>query len=413
MTIPTPKFEFEENSPRLAKRYQGRLSIRYQGQEMEIGDWSATGCLLKTRELDPEQRLTLEVPCEDGGISLSVRFQVIRSGEDGTALRFVFDDAADSAVLAAHALNVETREPSLKEELLNAGRPVLMEELRQEAEAREAHKAKWGRLVPFLVTILVIVGIGSIIVPHIRSQLAMKIGERERYVTLATNRLEVAKLQQRALTQRMTHARSIVEKTRVPLSAEQQTLFDLGIGQLEGEIELQSVHIEMLKANLAAVRGGNFFYEKEALGPFSAHIEMDAAPFLTQLLAEIADESRYYPKTPEDIKRYQQVARQRYENALAEFETNKTRIATLDEFHQRYKGLAARGAISQNTLLFLKRDRQLLAIEAQRLASSLELLKENWENAMANNFTLELRLLDKFNPSPNPPPSISDYNFVR
>jgi|GEM_PF-3189666 len=363
--------------------------------------------------MEPGERLTLVIPCEDGSVSLQVHFRIIRAEGNQLALRFVFDDAMDSAVLAAHARNTETREPSRKEDLLKAGRPVLMEELHQEAEKREAHRARWGRLVPFLATILVIIAIGSIIIPHIRSQLAMKIGERQRYITLAGHRLEVAKLQRQALLQRITYAQTIAEKTRVVLSPEQQALFKLGIGQLAGEIELQAINIRMLESNLEEVRKGNFFYEKEALGPFSARIQMDSAPFLTQLLGEIADESRFDPKTPDDARRYQQVARQRYQNAVAEFETNKARLAMLDEFAKRYKGLAAKGAISQNTLLFITRDRQMLAIEQERLGATLELLKENWENTLADNFTLETRLFDKFNPSPNPPPTTSDYNLVR
>ena len=411
-------FGFEENCRRLAKRYRGKLSIRYEDIELTICNWSASGCLVETEGLDPRKRLHLVILCEDGDIVIKVHFEVIRTESatktvDRVALRFIFDNSMDSATLAAHSRNVENDLPSRKESLLKAGRPVYIEEMQRQAEAGESHAAGWGRLVPFILTVLVIFAIGAIILPHIRSQLAMKIGEKERYITLATNRLEAAQIQHKALTGKMANAKQIFEQTSISLTPEQKNLFKLGIEQIEGELALQSVHIQMLESNLKEVKRGNYFYEKEALGPFSTQFQVDSAPFLTQLLSEIADESRLYPKTPEDVFRYQKVARQRYENAVAEFETNKAKLGMLNEFEERYVGLVKRGALPENTLLFLKRDKQTLLIEQERLHATMELLNENWKNTTEGNFTLEVRLFDKFNPSPNPPPSTFDYNFTR
>lgn len=413
VTPSSKAFEFEENCRRLAKRYRDRLSIRYQEGDVSLCNWSATGCLVELDDPDPEERLTLLIPCEDGIIAIKTHFEIIRIEEGRAALRFVFDNAMDAAILAAHAKNAETDQPVYQEQLLKAGRPVYMEEIHRQAEADEVHLTQWGRLIPFIVTIVVIIGIGAIVIPHIRSQVAMKIGERERYIALANNRLEAAKVQHEALLQRMNNAKSIVEKTPIPLTMEQRTLFQLGIEQIQAELSLQALNLEMLESNLIEVKRGNFFYEKEAFGPFSAQFHIDSAPYLTQLLTEIAHESRLYPKTQEDAARYQQVARQRFENAAAEAETNKAKLAMLTEFQDRYEGLVAKGALPHSTLLFLKRDLQLLLIEQERLSTTVELLEANWKSTLEGNFTMETRLLDKFNPSPNPPPATFDYNFTR
>ena len=403
-------YEYEANSRRLANRYRGRLSILRNGHEVTVCNWSATGCLLDVHRLQPFETLELVIPCQDGNLILRVHFKIVRTDDEGRiGVKFIFDNPMDAASLAAHARNVEAKRPSYRAELLRAGRPVEMELQEQEKEDEPPQDgdgtprpSRFRRYLPLAIVVVVSVVLAFIILPHVQSQFLMKLGEKKRYVLLAEKRLAAARVQLQSLERKYQNANDVFTRTPIQLTNEQKALFKLGMDQIQAAIELQNVNIQMLEANLQEVKRGNFFFEKEALGPFSTQKPEDTAPFLTELLAEIAAESRNYPRNATEALRYQQVAKLRYENAVAEFEANKVKLAAVNGFLKQYEPLVAKGALPRNTLVVLKRDRDLLLIEQERLRMTMALLEDNWKDTQDGNFMLETRLLEKFNPIGKP-----------
>lgn len=413
--MPTAPSEPPASSPpKRFRRLKTPITATIRGQAYRSINWSPSGVLLEIERttLDPAQleSATLQLPCRDGSHALSVSLRPIRANREGWACAFIDLPPRDLAVLTTYAdamlhgftittadLDSASANPSAAEE----SAPLLEEPI---PGAWDQSKARPTLRRAFFV--LVLIGVlafaGSMIIPFFTQRFLSRLKEGEGYLQIAESRLRTAQIIIDDLDAKIRTVTSLLDSNqpqekRLPISTEQKRMLELGLNQLENERKMATVHIEVLRKNLSSIQQGNYFFEQSILHNYGTESRTDPAPYVTQILTDIAVSSRVEPHKPDDIQKYLRVAKARVQQAEFQLQSAHVQRQALEAILARSSG-TQQGALPYNSIELMKRDIALLKLDEARISDLLTVLRDNVQAVSSGNFMYETNLLERFSP---------------
>jgi hypothetical protein len=153
-----------------------------------------------------------------------------------------------------------------------------------------------------------------------------------------------------------------------------------------------------LQADVEAVKKGDFFFEQSVLGGYGTEHHTDPVPYLTEILADIAQDAKSSPRQTEDRQKYVLVAEDRVKQAQYQLHSVELQRQALEAIVARCADPAHKGALPENSLDLTRRDIALLDMDAGRLRDLLTLLEANLTAARNGNFVFETNLLQRYDP---------------
>jgi hypothetical protein len=404
----------EIHCARMHRRFSFPLSLSFGGQVQPLENWSQGGILVKVPEntfrTGEIETAELMIPCSDGMYSLPVQLFPLRSTVTGWACKFVDMPPREQAILKFFTEIVLRGDNVLMAELDAAGRiarnpeprPPSTQTIPSEKEGNDrAHfrlPVKYIALVAALVAVVAL--LGYFIVPYVAGNILQKFSKSSNLETVAQSRVLTANLAVQDLDNKIRAVEEMLAGSSGGLSlrSEQRDALEIGLSQLRTEREMALVHLQVLETNLDLIRRGDFLIEEAVFSGYNTDARLSTAPYLGEILSDIAVGGRMFPQTEEDRRKFGRVAQARLAEARHNFQATKVKRETLEKIVERAEKAAQASAFPQNTLDLLRRDVELQRIEEQRLQDIIALLEENVEAVQQGNFTYELQLLQRFDP---------------
>ncbi len=243
--------------------------------------------------------------------------------------------------------------------------------------------------------------------PTLINRISSRLSESDHYTLLASSRVRSTEMALNDVAGKIRLAQHILGEgpasgAPVPISSEQRQVLLLGVDQLHSEKERLEVHLEILRTNEAAVSRGDYFYEQSALGAYDSAIRSDPAPYVTEILADVAANARMTPREPERIKKFLAIARSRVEQAAHELRSVRVQRQALERILSRASSEDRDGSLPFNAIEMIRRDASLLQSQEAYWRSAIELLRSNVTAVESGDLTFETNLLERFNPNPTP-----------
>ena len=400
------------------RRIQNPLNVSLGGQVHRAVNWSPGGVLLEIPgALLAKERLEsadLLLPCTDGIQSVPVTLRPVRESHTGWGCDFIDLTPRTTAILTTYADAVLHGFSVSLAELERAGEnPAgpeaesahLLEEPPRSTVAIFWSRFPLKRLLFAFVFLLLIAAIGSLVVPFFMNRFLSRMKEGDGYLEVASSRLRTAEITVEDLDAKIRTVRSILDPStpgasRLPISPEQKRMLELGLAQLENERRMVEVHMDIFRANVASIRKGNYFFEQAVLHNYGTESHTDPAPYITQILTDIAVSSRIEPHTDDDIRKYLLVAHARVQQAEFELKSSQVQREALEKILARAVGQRQSGALPYNSIELMQRDIALLRLDEARLEQMLTVLRDNVAAVQKGNFMYETNLLQRFDPQP-------------
>ncbi len=403
-------------STRKFRRLQSPLNASVCGRICRALNWSPAGLFLEI----PGSALTqgrletaeLLLPCADGIYSASVTLRPLRETGSGWACDLIDLPPSVQAALVAYAdamihgfsvtlaeLRRATDDPRSHEDFVH-----LLEEPPHSAWSVFWHRVPLKRILFAAVFLMLIVGVGSLVVPFFVKRFMTRMKEGDGYLEVAQSRIRTGDIALRDLDAKIKTVKSILDPqgggSHLPISLEQKQMLQLGLDQLENERRMVDVHMDIFRSNLALIRKGNYFFEQSVLHNYGTESHTDPAPYITQILTDIAVSSRIEPHSPDDVKKYLLVAQARVKQAEFELKSSQVQRAALEKILARSTSPRQNGVLPFNSIELIHRDIDLLKLDEERLEEMLAVLRDNVRAVENGNFMYETNLLQRFDPQP-------------
>ncbi len=413
-------FRAEANCLRLNHRLVSPVTVELRGRVFPARDWSPAGIFLVDRDRDLEpldaESAEIRLPCVDGELRIAATLELVRSVADGFGFRIKTNPRREARILARYAEEIET------------GVPPSLDDLEDAAKSEEPSATnptdpsspipspgtpppRWSTKHWLLAGAfaLVIVALASAVLPSFLTRFVSRLSEPEHYKLVAASRVRSAELAVHDIDGKIRTAKSLLGEdgnpsAKVRLTSEQEQLLRLGVDQLESERERLLVHLKILRSNADSVGRGDFFYEQSTLAAYGVESGSDPAPYLTDVLADVAASARLRPQAPEDIEKFLLVARGRVEQAEHEFRSFTIQRTALEKILERSVAGERVGSMPFNALELMRRDIALLEVSEAQSKATLRLLRENLAAVSRGDLTFEINLLDRFDPRPSSQP---------
>lgn len=405
------KIRSEGNCSRKYRRLQTPLNISVCGQVCAATNWSPGGIVFEATDLqlakDVPQPAELLLPCSDGVFSLPVQICPARQTPRGWGCKFLDVPRRESAILHQYADAIFHGFTVTIAELETAGRQHLQAEdtsmLEEPQGSRWALRTPLKRLLVVCALLALIAAVGSIAVPFFLTRVKSRLNEGDYYLKIAQSRLRTAQLSIDVIDAKIATTKELLAECsgpnpQVPIPLKEQKMLHLGLNQLNAERQMLDVHLGILQADVEAVKKGDFFFEQSVLGGYGTEHHTDPVPYLTEILADIAQDAKSSPRQTEDRQKYVLVAQDRVKQAQYQLHSIELQRQALEAIIARCADPAHKGALPENSLDLTRRDIALLDMDAGRLHDLLTLLEANLSAAKNGNFVFETNLLQRYDP---------------
>lgn len=407
----------ELHCARMHRRFTFPLTMSLRGRVYPLVNWSEGGVLAAVDRTLLQQNVVefaeLLLPCSDGIYSLPVQLKPLRATAEGWACQFVDLPSREQAILRFFA------------EILLRGDGVLMSELdaagkitqhvvaavpppKEDAKTARELVLPMGIRIPMRhavligALVLVVAILGYFVLPMVGAGIMRKFTKQDHLEAVAAGRVEAARLGIQDLDQKIAAVEEFLERGApggiTPLRAEQRRALEVGLEQLKTEREMARVHLGVLETNLEMIRKGDFLLEEAVFSGYETDTRLKQAPYLSEVLNDLALSSRTSPQSEEDRSKFVRVAEARLAQARFAYDSVSTRRETLEKIVARAEMAGNASAFPQNTLDLLRQDLRLLEIEQARVNDTIGLLEANLEAVKKGNFTYEMQLLQRFDP---------------
>jgi hypothetical protein len=421
------KINAEGNCSRKYRRLQTPLNINVAGQVCPVRSWSPGGVFFENESLEfatgVPQSAELLLPCTDGVFSLPVQIWPVRNRDRGWGCKFGDIPRRESAILHHYA------------DAIFHGFAVTLSELDAVGQQRAAESSTlleeplgrpwllrglgiWLRRLAFLAALVAVIAlVGSLAVPFFFTRVKSRMNEGNYYLKIAQSRLSTAQLSMDVLDAKLETTEELLkecsgENPRIRISDEQRKILNLGVSQLTAERKMLDVHLGILQADVEAVKKGDYFFEQSVLGGYGTEHHTDPVPYLTEVLADIAQDAKVSPRETEDRQKYEMVAEDRVKQAQYQLASVELRKKALNEILVRCEAQSA-GALARNSIDLTQRDIDLLNEDEHRLHDLLTLLEANLTAVRKGNFVFETNLLERYSPDLMRPVASEASSLVR
>jgi len=421
----------EQHCARLHRRVTFPLHLSTGGQMFAVINWSVGGILVDAGNhvlrLGRVENGELLIPCTDGVFSLSVRFQPVRHAAQGCGCQFVDLPLREQAILHYYVDAVTEGRPTSMEELDEAGqngRATLLAPAPASTPPSEPSEPATTAVPPSLarrrrvmigVMGLILALIGFFVLPYVGGSIMKKFTRPGEYLKVAESRVEAAQLNIRDLDRKIASLNELMAGNQGmgTLHAEQVRILELGLGQLQTERDMAAVHLRVLEANRDLIEKGDFLIEETIFSGYNTDSRLSPAPYLTEVLTDLAAGRRMEPRTVEDREKFSLIAQARLEQAQHSLEAVRIRQASLAAIVERAEKAGIASALPLNKLDEMRRDQALYGVEEKRIESLIALLQENVAAVASGNFIYETQLLQRFDPRPLMEMSRTDVSTVQ
>jgi hypothetical protein len=425
---PNPiEINVEGNCARKYRRLQTPMSISVAGKICAAKNWSPGGILFEAEGLalaegvpQPSEML---LPCADGIFSLPVQISPARKSGRSWSCKFIDMPPRESAILHHYADAIFHGFSITIPELENAGRQPVPD---PSALLEDAGGSFWSwstwigslkRALIICVFIALIVGVGSFALPFFFKRVKSRLNEGDYYQKIAESRMITTQLSIDVLDAKLATTKDLLAECSGPnpqirISDEQKKMLELGVNQLTAERKMLDVHMAILQADVEAVKKGDFFFEQSVLGGYGTEHQTDPVPYLTEVLADIAQDAKVSPRQTEDRQKYVMVAEDRLKQVQYQIHSLDLQKKSLEAIVARCKAQSA-GALSQNSIDLTQRDIDLIDVDETRLRQLAELFTANITAVKAGNFLFETNLLQRYSPEITRPAPAATTDLTR
>ncbi len=399
------------------RRLKTPLTARIGGQPHHALNWSPGGVFLEipTTRLSQNRLEAAELllPCTDGVQSVPVTLRPVRQTSSGWGCDFIDLTPHTTAVITTYAdamlhgfsiTLAELEHAAQNPAHIDGDASHLLEEPPRPSAAIFWDRIPFKRLLFALAFVVLITAIGSLVVPFFVKRFMTRMKEGDGYLEVARSRVETAEISLSDLDAKIRTVQSILDPkgsaSHLPVSPEQRQMLQLGLDQLQNERQMVKVHMNIFQANVASIQKGNYFFEQSVLHTYGTDSHTDPAPYITQILTDIAVSSRIEPHTPDDVQKYLLVARARVQQAEFELQSSRVQRTALEKILSRATSQRQNGTLPYNSIELMNRDIELLKLDESRLTQMLAVLRDNVAAVQKGNFMYETNLLQRFDPQP-------------
>jgi hypothetical protein len=403
------------------------MSISVGGKVCAARNWSPGGIFFDAAGLEltegVPQPSELLLPCADGIFSLPVQISPARRSEHSWSCQFTDIPRRESAILHHYADAIFHGFSVTIPELDAAGRRPVQESsaLLEDPPASWWSVTTWGgpfkRVLIVGIFIGLIAAIGSFAVPFFLKRVKSRLSEGVYYEKIAMSRLSTAQLSRDVLDAKLATTKDLLAECSGPnplirISDEQKKMLQLGLSQLNAERKMLDVHMSILQADVEAVRKGDFFFEQSVLGGYGTEHHTDPVPYLTEVLADIAQDAKVSPRQSEDRQKYVMVAEDRVKQVRYQLGSLALQKKSLQAIVARCRAQSD-GTLAKNSIELTQRDIDLLDMDENRLRELATLLNANLNAVKAGNFIFETNLLQHYSPEMTRPAPASATSLAR